>query len=1015
MSANVEMTGIKEPSNYFVSVRKLDVGKIIRYKPESDSQTALSELIQKVINIFNKKFKTSDTSTGNNVDESMYLKGKQTEIWDPQTEGNKNFQVVYYYRKNKVQCSFNTFINGSLGGDESYTNRNYDFIFFFHRTIQTVSEIFALTAAHSWFLVTNFTDFSFPNKIAKRQLDPDKTRVLELMHLVGDYANTHRLYRDMKITLTQSHFFSAKVTSMTCSFKVNASIQKILQPDKKKPESISVEIKLGSVRISKQIDLTLFPSILDHYSLIDRGRPTKPYILTDQRKRKRDQEGVSSTEVQNTPDEIDDPKFEFLDYVTRIEDKVLKKRLDTALIQEFCDAVNSNRMPKLSLSHRYLLDFFKSGRYRLFINDKMQKELSSCPSLENLIGQIKDKIPRIDQQSFQKIVFKFRRKGAWVPNSTKKFSLSFMHFLDGEIYVDKGYFFKAQGDWYCISSDFLTLVHKDIKEVIQQHLMKADDAGRLKKVWGVEKDEKGKLKPIKEAKYNESYIDESNFFVGDRIMLSGGIELFDLLQYNQDNTWIYHLKIGLAGNTRVVSSQILNAARLLNDTIMQTKGNKNTLKEFWDGVMDTQSTSEYRIKMKEKLRELGEDKFYKLFDKSKITFVLGFVDDKKEEKDLRNEANYLSQKEEFTEEERGLLKKMKLFDHNGYRTHVCFSMTQQEFITQSQEEKAQWNAKEIYKKLKPHDYGSTIAKLELINLRQELAALGFKFQICQIKRETPVLEESEGEGNLITELPEVSSSDEEDVEEENGQDTVIQETETQEIDEVMDDVVSDVDDQTNPVPFNFNGAAWVAVETYQGSFSGLHAFGIKQNACYGFMPPKKRIRPDFHAVDLFFNQLSLSLKTDDDVKRVYEKMMVRYLKEFHQYTLLLRSRKRTDTAKDKMTNAIVLFQQDLQRDNVYDKVKGKLDSVEETTFPELCTDQFLNNFKNKLQFPGYVFSEPEIELASYVFGKQVHVFEKSDREYQCKQTFNTKGKDIIVIFKGKEEYLRCEMSSEVLK
>ncbi|NGX60077.1 MAG: hypothetical protein KR126chlam3_01239 [Chlamydiae bacterium] len=154
------------------------------------------------------------------------------------------------------------------------------------------------------------------------------------------------------------------------------------------------------------------------------------------------------------------------------------------------------------------------------------------------------------------------------------------------------------------------------------------------------------LHTMDEGKYNEGYLydvlrenktpykaTESGWLPGDRICPQG-IELFDVLHFPEQTgrdpketpLFVYQVKEGFGQKTRSACSQLLNAARMIQEV---RNGKTKILDDFYAEATSTSEKSEYRKKVKKQIMALGKQGFKDLFLKRKIVFVYAFVDDRK--------------------------------------------------------------------------------------------------------------------------------------------------------------------------------------------------------------------------------------------------------------------------------------------------------------------------------------------------------------------------------------------------
>ncbi|MBF5059455.1 hypothetical protein [Candidatus Neptunochlamydia vexilliferae] len=288
--------------------------------------------------------------------------------------------------------------------------------------------------------------------------------------------------------------------------------------------------------------------------------------------------------------------------------------------------------------------------------------------------------------------------------------------------------------------------------------------------------ERFKLKKLVKAEgpYNETYLydqmndgdlygPEEGWIPGDRIdHTARKIEIFDIVRYTQDSCFLFHVKEGFGGTTRVACSQIRNSAKQFQQ-FRNAIASSTVVQEFWNEVISSNEKG-YREKLKKQLLGLGKNKasaykaFQDIFTRRNFVFVYAFLDSEaREERLLENENNYFkrvkflekdfndpsclnfrnkanikpSQILELLEKEKYLL--------DGCATDKFLVCPEKNFSLPVQLGKTT-QIPAIYRKMRQKlapflsQFDSTIAKVELYSLRKELENMGFGFKICQIRR-----------------------------------------------------------------------------------------------------------------------------------------------------------------------------------------------------------------------------------------------------------------------------------------
>jgi hypothetical protein len=238
--------------------------------------------------------------------------------------------------------------------------------------------------------------------------------------------------------------------------------------------------------------------------------------------------------------------------------------------------------------------------------------------------------------------------------------------------------------------------------------------------------------PLSEGDYNALYLncednDDFIIFPGDKV-LANNVELFDILVYDKKNhtTYLFQIKEGLDHHTRVACAQIRNASELLWHDFV--RGQRTHIELFWENAVYSKTAeTPYRYILKRKLREMGKDKFMKMFDDdAKIVFVLGFVIlQSKASSKLRWEFKSLTlkdfQEEGLNEHDKIWLETEVILTKSGYINDCFIGMTQEKLAGKfklSNRKITRLHVKKIHTFLSTKGTCdlSTIAKLELLTL-----------------------------------------------------------------------------------------------------------------------------------------------------------------------------------------------------------------------------------------------------------------------------------------------------------
>ncbi|NGX43226.1 MAG: hypothetical protein K940chlam7_01518 [Chlamydiae bacterium] len=596
-------------------------------------------------------------------------------------EERKGFDVKVFVATHSYKKSFANFL-AQLNEENQFGECAHHFLIFFYRTIRTVDEIFTLTTGREWEVVKPYRSFQFPIDMTKRLMDPRFSR-MHSRDLVGSTFSTILQYKGPHERVTESEDIDRITSDSKFSFREDSSVYRL---GRFKKRTWSVDVGLGTVKISKKFRFIFYFSLLDHFSKISRKERTQ------------------TTDSEN---EEDDVRFMFLERIHQVDVEMVH-RLDKALRDKLYEIYLDEPTLPLDFVHRYTEDYFASGEYRIAFGEDDIESFNIPPTATVVMDSVHHHCGTLSKKEFKQKLFgiklSFLRKGEW-------FCEPIFKFFEGEV-RDKegGHYFKIGGIWWVVRAEYFILIQQDFQRLLKKCLIRQTDPAQLRKMWlpskdlagfsqrefetrtqesleGVREQLKRKAQDLnlpdlspaslhlkkprktqegevlsqtkkgryivseslpvdlelpevtrdflaskrelfkqveKEGAYNERYLEVDNFIVADRI-LAQNIELFDLMQITDTHIYLYHVKEGFCQKTRDACSQIRVAAKALRRA-KDGDVSKSILEHFWqDAVCQDFEEGTYRDLAKKKLLKLGPD-----LEKAKENFFSLFLDGKRE-------------------------------------------------------------------------------------------------------------------------------------------------------------------------------------------------------------------------------------------------------------------------------------------------------------------------------------------------------------------------------------------------
>lgn len=306
------------------------------------------------------------------------------------------------------------------------------------------------------------------------------------------------------------------------------------------------------------------------------------------------------------------------------KDKLLVETLNDLLL-EYLWTQKSN--PKLGddidVAHKDFDSFLSATKYKFNTKKLDSKYTLLIDILESIKTLGKEKyVSRVKNAEF----ISYNEDGDELTKG------KFLDHLILELVHDGSNYFFINGKWFVITSNFIAELNETCKDFIANNYN-----SKLDKRWDTSS-------TPKEGEYNLLYKNDMNTIVLDTITPEG-IEPCDILKYDDDSIYLFHVKKGFNGSMRDLCSQVFVSA---NRIIQDIKSNDFTyLRKVHEKMQASQKYSG-------QINDL--DAFLGLFMK-KIVFVLAVYDDAEHERTISSIETFQSNVAKFSLKE--LIEKMK--------------------------------------------------------------------------------------------------------------------------------------------------------------------------------------------------------------------------------------------------------------------------------------------------------------------------------------------------------------------
>ena len=301
---------------------------------------------------------------------------------------------------------------------------------------------------------------------------------------------------------------------------------------------------------------------------------------------------------------------DYLSSYIEIKDKIyIENTLKEALFEKVYNHIPYIMGTDMSPSNRFEFDFCNPNDIEKFYEAEEYQLKEKTPESHRLFATVTDKseiYKRVIEEAvsvcgYDRFKLKNYLRGVRVVsyNGTKRTAGStFLFHISAELTVDGESMFLIDTKWYRLKDVFI----KDLKDTAERIFKTFKSPhGILSLPWN-------KALIRKEGEYNMQYDGIPNYIVIDTIIVDG-VELCDVLFYDDINIYLAHVKYGFTSKVRELTNQILISAKRL----YEAKGGDSN--EFFQKIYSS------LISKGRNVNGLSELEFINLFNKN-INFVL---------------------------------------------------------------------------------------------------------------------------------------------------------------------------------------------------------------------------------------------------------------------------------------------------------------------------------------------------------------------------------------------------------
>lgn len=514
----------------------------VRVNDTEDPKSSIKQIISEYNTEQNKterpKYEAVDTDLSEHLNIPMNM--------------NVDIYVQTVCNRSKVMGSLISFDNE----DDRYMETRHNIAIFCYCPDNSV---YVITTNSAWTLVQNYRNPEFPQRIADRLLTLDGPKDRSNKPLFSDISKMSERRKVGNKSITDALDEPHISLNYAARLRENASIYNLNCFQTKTNKSpVNVLINYGSVRFQCLIKTDTLPELIEHLHKIYKKEPT------------------------HTTDEKEEKDSSVYKQYLRVPELQVKTDLGENLVENLRKSIQENdddAMENFELMHLKMDEFLDATEFKLKNKkDKKEIEIFEVPNLKLVIKKLRQD-PIFDRIRNSRNDFRKELKHIYISfkgRTPDPIEEQLLNFLEGIIVCNHLYYFRVFKNWYYVSEDFYRQIQDEFVLYLRNCLLDNKNKAHLKHPW---KDD------MHEGPYNDEYMGEENFLVGDRTLTADThIEIFDLLYYDSTNkiTYLYHVKDGFNQSTRVAQDQLCNAALIVHKHF--SNRNEKILKKFHEQI-----------------------------------------------------------------------------------------------------------------------------------------------------------------------------------------------------------------------------------------------------------------------------------------------------------------------------------------------------------------------------------------------------------------------------------------------
>ncbi|TRX22041.1 TIGR04141 family sporadically distributed protein [Flavobacterium franklandianum] len=535
-----------------------------------------------------KKLKTTESVIEKIINTSA-IANFNPESLKQTTIENVNY-FLYIFNINDFVSDWQEFLPTELTEANDFTQQKLSLILF----IETEFDIFCIIGGNAYQIILPYIDQSFGLNVYARIMKPESDELASIKSrgITGAIVGENQQFRGKYKIIDYIKF--GKIPQ-EIHLRLSTEISDLHFNFLKNKPNERIQVFVGKAfKIKKGVDFESLHKIINELTIINELVPSD-YLSSYQ--------------------EITDRDF---------IDNFCKPELMNRIYNDIGNIDNKNLSPHNKFEHEFtnpnnIEKFYEADYYKLKEKDEEKgysvfKTVSDRTEIYNEV--LKRAVERFgDNDPFNFKVFLQGVRVTCYQNNIKKSTVSsgFIFHISTEFPVQGKPIFLIDTKWYLLRDSFIN----DLK-INTEHILKtyATPSNVLSLNWN-----KNVIKI--EKKYNLQYNGIPNYIVVDTI-IADGLELCDILKYDDENLYLIHVKYGFSSNMRELTNQVVISAKRLKESLGTEE------KTILDKVYSCLVAKQHNID------NLSLQEFKNLFNR-KISYVLAFTSHLKE--DLKVESN----------------------------------------------------------------------------------------------------------------------------------------------------------------------------------------------------------------------------------------------------------------------------------------------------------------------------------------------------------------------------------------